>query len=339
MKSSYIVFGLALTGLLVVMGCCLAIGRYPVYVSDMLVAFCSTCTHSVEPSHLGLVRTILFDIRLPRILGAVLVGAALGVSGASFQAVFRNPLVSPGMLGVLSGAGFGAALAILLGLNPRWIELMSFMGGIVAVILGVGVARLFDSRSLMMLIFGGLVSSALFTALLSLLKFAADPQGQLPDIIFWLLGSLSRVGFSQLIWVVGPIGLGILVLTLCGRMLDALTMGDDEAATLGVPVLWVRYGTIVLATILAALTVSMVGMIGWVGLIVPHMARFLIGPANRYVLPLSACLGGSFLLICDTLARSVSAQEIPIGIISDVMGVITFLIIVQFTQRNWRGHD
>ncbi|MBB2189542.1 iron ABC transporter permease [Gluconacetobacter azotocaptans] len=312
----------------------LGIGRYPVGFGDIAsVLLDNGAGMTVERR--ALLHTILFQTRLPRIAGAIIVGAALSVSGAGYQAVFRNPLVSPGLLGVLAGAGFGAALGIVGNAGATAVHVLSFLGGGLAVAVGVGVARLFDSASILMLVFGGLVSSALFTALLSLLKYVADPEQQLPDIVFWLLGSLTQVDMPDLMAISVPVLGGIVLLSLCGRMLDALAMGDDEARTMGVPVSTLRYGVIVVATILSALTVSVAGMIGWIGLMVPHVARLLAGPRNARVLPLSACLGGAFLLLCDDLARSVSAEEIPVGLIADVLGVAVFVSVLRLVRRGW----
>ncbi|MBB2201374.1 FecCD family ABC transporter permease [Gluconacetobacter tumulisoli] len=318
--------GLAITSL--------RIGRYPVGFGDIASVLLDDGT-GMPVERQALLHTIVVQTRLPRIAGAIVVGAALSVSGAGYQAVFRNPLVSPGLLGVLAGAGFGAALGIVGDVGATGVHVLSFLGGGLAVAAGVGVARLFDAASILMLVFGGLVSSALFTALLSLLKYVADPERQLPDIVFWLLGSLTQVDMSDLLTISVPVLGGIVLLSLCGRMLDALAMGDDEARTMGVPVGVLRYGVIAVATVLSALTVSIAGMIGWIGLIVPHVARLLAGPRNTRVLPLSACLGGAFLLLCDDLARSISAEEIPVGLIADVLGVMVFVSVLRLVRRGW----
>ncbi|ACI50323.1 transport system permease protein [Gluconacetobacter diazotrophicus PA1 5] len=330
------VAGLALpaAGLVILAIVSLGLGRYPVSAADIVSVLLGR-DGGVMPARRALLHSILIGTRLPRIAGAIVVGAALSVSGAGYQAVFRNPLVSPGLLGVLAGAGFGAAAGIVTGAGPVGMHLLSFLGGTVAVAAGVGVARLFDAASMLMLVFGGLVSTALFTALLSLLKYVADPDRQLPDIVFWLLGSLTQVAWSDLAVMAPPVLVGIVALGACGRMLDALAMGDDEARTLGVPVTALRYGVIAAATVLSALTVSVAGMIGWVGLIVPHVARLLAGPRNARVLPLSACLGGAFLLACDDLARSLSAEEIPVGLIADLLGVCVFVSVLPLIRRGW----
>ncbi|MFW7266518.1 FecCD family ABC transporter permease [Gluconacetobacter sp. Hr-1-5] len=324
----------ALGGLLTLVVVSLGLGRYRVPLGELMAVLLGR-DGAMPEARRALLHSILLATRLPRVAGAVVVGAALSVSGAGFQAVFRNPLVSPGLLGVLAGAGFGAALGIVAGASSLGMHLLSFGGGAVAVVAAVGVARLFDAVSMLMLVFGGLVSTALFTALLSLLKYVADPDKQLPDIVFWLLGSLTQVTETDVGMMAIPVAIGIVGLTLCGRMLDALAMGDDEARTLGVPVGVLRYGVIAVATVLSAVTVSVVGMIGWIGLIMPHVARLLAGPCNARVLPLSACLGGIFLLICDDLARCVSVEEIPVGLIADLLGVCVFLCVLRLIRRGW----
>lgn len=327
-------WAVALGGLLAMMAVSLGLGRYRVPFGDLMGVLVGR-DGGMPEGRRALLHSIVLGTRLPRVAGAVVVGGALSVSGAGFQAVFRNPLVSPGLLGVLAGAGFGAALGIVVGASPMGMHLLSFAGGAVAVAVAVGVARLFDAGSMLMLVFSGLVSTALFTALLSLLKYVADPDRQLPDIVFWLLGSLTQVTGADLGMMAAPVAVGIVALTLCGRMLDALAMGDDEARTLGVPVGVLRYGVIAVATVLSAVTVSVAGMIGWIGLIVPHVARLLAGPCNARVLPLSACLGGAFLLVCDDLARCLSVEEIPVGLIADLLGVVVFLCVLRLIRRGW----
>ena len=312
------------------------VGRYPISIVDFGRFILTELGLGDMPvDRVRLIRSVVVESRLPRIVGAILVGAALSVSGASFQAVFRNPLVSPGLLGVLSGAGFGAALGIVLGGHLATIQLLAFAGGLAAVACGVTVARLFGDASIIMLVFGGLISNALFTSLLSILKYGADPTDQLPNIVFWLLGSLAQIAPAQLLTLAVPLCVGIVLLSLAGRMLDAMAMSDDEARTLGVPVTLVRYGVILLATVISALTVSLAGMIGWVGLIIPHIARLVVGPGNARLLPLSACIGGIFLLASDGLARTLFVEEIPIGIITELLGVVTFLCVLPQARRGW----
>jgi iron complex transport system permease protein len=239
----------------------LTIGRYPLEISDITVFFQAMAgLKSMAPERYQLLYDIIVEIRLPRILGAALVGAS---SGAAFQAVFRNPLVSPGILGVLGGASFGAAVGILLFGNWALIQLSAFGMGLAAVGVGLLIANMFGQASMVMLVLGGMISAALFTSALSIVKYTADPYEQLPAIVYWLMGSLGGVDMAQIRWAAVPIVGGLMVLALFGRALDALSMGDDEARALGVPAQQVRYGVIGAATLVSALSVSLAGMIGW----------------------------------------------------------------------------
>jgi iron complex transport system permease protein len=314
----------------------LSFGRYPLPAWETLrFLAASTGLTSMEPDRYALLHNLIVEIRLPRILAAILVGASLSVSGASYQALFRNPLVSPGLLGVLAGASAGAALGIILGGNWLLVQASAFLGGLAAVGIGVGIAHLFGGGSLVMLILGGILSGALFTSLLSVVKYLADPYNQLPAIVYWLMGSLGQVNLNDMAWAAVPMVAGIVLLCLLGRALDALAMGDDEAQALGVPVRTVRLVTIATATLVSALTVSIAGMIGWIGLIVPHIARLLVGPGNARLLPAAASLGAVFLLCADSLARNLFATELPIGIVTELLGIPVFLIVLSRVRRAW----
>lgn len=314
----------------------LCVGRYKLAPVEVIKVLAHTVGLASAPQD-GFSYGIVMNSRLPRSIAAILVGAGLSVSGASYQAVFRNPLVSPGLLGVLAGAGFGAALAIVLSLPLLARLIFTFTGGVAAVSAAVAVASLFGrGGGILLLVFGGLVSGALFTALLSLVKFTADPSSQqLQDIVFWLLGSLADIRSNQLWGLAPPLAAGIVALVVCGRFLDILVLSDDEARSLGVPVTALRFVVIAVATATSGLTVGLAGMIGWVGLIVPHIARMLVGSSHRLLMPVSACLGGVFLLIADTLARSLTSSEIPIGIVTDLMGVVLFLIVLPRARQAW----
>jgi iron complex transport system permease protein len=207
--------------------------------------------------------------------------------------------------------------------------------GVVAVAVAVGIAQMAGGASLIMLVLGGIISGTLFTAFLSAAKFVADPYNKLPAIEYWLMGNLSLADLQVIGWVVLPMALGIIVLASLGRALDALAMGDDEARSLGVPVTAVRYGVIAVATLISAMTVSLAGMVGWVGLIVPHVARLAIGPGNGPLLPASACLGAVFLLATDGLSRTLYNVEIPIGILTALLGVPVFLLVLHRARKGW----
>lgn len=314
----------------------LTLGRYPLPAAEV-ATFAAALVGLVElpADRFDALWNLIVEIRLPRVLAAVLVGSALAVAGAAFQAVFRNPLVSPGLLGVLGGASFGAALGMTLALDWPAIQALSFVMGLAAVGFGVLVAALFGGLSILMLVLGGVISSGLFAALLSIVKYLADPDDTLPTIVYWLMGSLARADLDQIGWLAAPVVAGVVCLALMGRLLDALAMGDDEARSLGIPVHLVRAAVIILATLISALTVSVAGMVGWVGLIIPHIARLLVGPANHRLLPLSAGLGALFLLACDALARSAAVTELPIGIVTELVGIPVFLLVLHRVRRGW----
>ncbi|MDR1888110.1 MAG: iron ABC transporter permease [Zoogloeaceae bacterium] len=314
----------------------LSTGRYPLAMGDIFhFISASLGWGEMEQARYTLLHDLFIEIRLPRVLAAILIGASLSVSGAAFQGVFQNPLVSPNLLGVLSGAAFGAALGILLNGSWLFVQASSFFFGIAAVVFALFIARAFGQGSLLMLILGGIISGAFFAAMLSIVKYAADPENVLPGIVIWLMGSLSAISLDDARWILIPVVL--LVVTLCtlGRWLDALAMGDDEARMLGVPVAFARYGVIFCATLLSALTVSLAGIIGWIGLIVPHVARLITGPGHGLLLPASALLGGCFLLSADLVARNFSAQEIPIGIVTELLGIPVFLLVLRHARRGW----
>lgn len=307
----------------------LCAGRYPLSPSDVFVTLAATLHLHALPDRFVLLHAIVMDARLPRLLAAALVGATLSVAGATYQAVFRNPLVSPGLLGVLSGSAFGAALGIVLGVHGAWIQLFAFATGMLSVGVGLAVAGMLNGGGVLMLVLGGLISNALFSALLSLVKYVADPLNQLPAIVYWMLGSLAQTGWSDLGRLALPLLAGTLILCASSRVLDVLTLSDDEARSLGVPVTAIRLGVIAIATLVSALTVSLAGMIGWVGLLVPHLARAVVGASNQRVLPLSALLGAAGLVLADTCARSVSAGEIPLGVVTELVGALAFVVVLR----------
>lgn len=315
----------------------LGIGRYGISVSELFRFVLSLASELplIEPARYDELKNVIFQVRLPRVMAAMLIGAGLSVSGAAFQAMFRNPLVSPGLLGVLAGASFGAAMAMLLG--DRWIlvQVGSFAGGLAAVFLSLGLARIYRADSLLMLVLGGIISTGLFTSLLSVVKALADPYNQLPAIVFWLMGRLSAVDAATVLALSLPILAGITLLMLLGKALNALSMGDEEALTLGVNVPLARGAVILAATFVSALTVSMAGMIAWIGLVIPHVARLVVGPDNRVLLPSSALLGAAFLLVVDDLARVSFSSEIPIGVATELIGIPLFIAVLRRGRAGW----
>ena len=280
--------------------------------------------------------TLLLEIRLPRILACVLIGASLAISGAAYQAMFVNPLVSPSILGVLSGAGFGAAVGMFFRLNEYLIQLSTFGFGFLAVAVALGVSALYSrSGSVIVLVLGGVISGSLFTSLLSVLKYAADPNDALPAITYFLMGSLGFASKSFIQISILPMCAGVLLLALSGKYLNALSLGEEEAKSLGVNVARVKIFIILVATFVSALSVTIAGIIGWIGLIVPHIARFIFGADNRAVLASSAMIGAIFLLFCDSFSRLIFTFEIPIGIVTSLFGIPMFIIVLRRAKRSF----
>ena len=316
----------------------LTLGRYPVTPGDLFGLLGQSLGHGpVAPDRdAKILHNVLFDIRLPRIIAAVLIGAALSVSGAVFQSMFINPLVSPGLLGVLAGASFGTAVGMILASHWWVVQLGAFTFGLVAVLAAVALSALNRGERLLMLILGGIISGALFTALLSVVKYLADPYEQLPAIVYWLMGGLTAVDRTTVATVSGPIVIGVLLLLLFANHLNVLSMGDEEARALGVNVTFFRFAFIFLATVISALTVVMGGIIGWVGLLIPHIARMLVGPDNRILLPVTAMIGAIYLLIADNTARLLFSVEIPIGILTSLVGIPFFAFVLRNAKKGWR---
>ena len=271
---------------------------------------------------------VLFQIRLPRIAAAVLIGAALSAAGAAYQGMFRNPMVSPDILGASTAAGFGAALGILLGVDYFGISLTAFVFGLGAVLLAYLVSRFARANETLSLILAGMVVSSLFSAGTSFVKLVADTQEQLPAITYWLMGSLAAVKQRDVLFLLAPFVLGLLPLLLLRWRMNLLTLGEDEAKALGVNTTALRLVVIVCATLLTAASVAICGMIGWVGLIVPHLCRMLFGSDYRRLLPASALFGAAFLLLVDDIARLATAGEIPIGILTAFVGAPMFLWLI-----------
>jgi len=329
---------LALVGLLIIMVVSLCLGKYPLQLAEISSFFRQEWFGGggLPTERMELLRNLLLEIRLPRILAAALIGAALATSGAAYQAMFVNPLVSPSLLGVLSGASFGAALGMVFFKNWYEVQLASFLGGVTAVLVAVGLARVYRISGTIMLVLGGVISGALFAALLSLVKYLADPYNQLPAIVYWLMGNLSLADRTTVLRVSLPICLGLGILMLSARKLNVLSMGDEEAAALGINVQRVRLLVITAATLISALTVVIAGAVGWVGLIIPHIARMLVGPDNSTLLPVSALLGAGYLIVVDDVARLAFAFELPIGIVTALVGIPFFMLVLGNARKGWQ---
>lgn len=277
-------------------------------------------------------------VRFPRIVTAALIGMALSASGCAYQGVFRNPMVSPDLLGASAGAGFGAALGFLLGFPTIFVQLLSFLCGISAValtwLLGKTVAGEYDNRR-MLLVLCGIVVSALFQACISIIKYVADPYNTLPNIAFWLMGGLNYVTSNDALVLAVPVAVGLIPLLLVRWHINLLAFGEEEAGAMGVPVRRLQAVVIVCATLITSASVAVGGMIGWVGLIVPHFARMLVGSDQKQLLPCSVLIGGIFLLLVDDAARCLFAQEIPIGILTALIGAPLFIYLLFRGRRGF----
>ena len=276
-------------------------------------------------------RNIVLNVRLPRILLALCAGAGLSIAGAAFQSLFANPLASPDTLGVATGASFGAVLAILFGWPSAAVQASSLAMGLAAVALVVVAGRIRGESTVLSIILSGMMTGALFTALVSLVKYAADPQDVLPSITFWMMGSLTGASKTSLLAGMPMILLGAGLLWLLRWRLNAAALPPDEASSLGIPVKRLRAAVIIAATMITASVVSMCGLIGWVGLLVPHAARMLFGANNRYVIPASLLLGALFMLAVDTAARTMGQSEVPVSILTAVVGAPFFIYLLRRT--------
>lgn len=306
-------------------------GRYAIPFPDLVRALLSG-----EPADGP--AAILLKVRLSRVLGAALIGGALSLSGAAYQGMLRNPMVSPDILGASAGAGFGAALAILLGFGGFAVQLSAFFWGLAAVLVTFSASRAVGRASdggIMVLVLTGMVVSALFSAFVSLIKYTADPYDQLPAITFWLMGGLTYLTGGDLLMILPPMLLGGIPMLLLSWRLNLLSMGDEEAAAMGVHPGRLRAAFILCATLLTSSAVSAGGMIGWIGLVIPHLARMLAGVDHRRLLPASTLLGAAFLLAVDDIARSLFPQEIPLGILTAVTGAPFFLWLLYRGHRGW----
>ncbi len=275
---------------------------------------------------------ILWNNRLPRILLALLVGAGLSVSGCVFQSLFSNPLATPDTLGVASGASFGAALALLFGFNLLGIQLLSFIMGLAAVLLTIleGTGR--NRQGLSSVVLGGIMIGSLFSALITLVKYTADTESQLPAIEYWLMGSFNSASYESLSFGAPVIFVGITILLLLRWRLNLLPLNDDDIASSGVNVKMLRAVVILCATMITASCVSMSGQVGWVGLLVPHICRMKFGNNHVIILPVCALFGSAFMVVVDTLARTITSAGLPLSVLTAIIGAPFFIILMRKTD-------
>lgn len=305
----------------------LCAGRYSIRVTEVVRILASSVfdvTQTWDDKAYG----VIFTLRLPRTIGAVLVGAALSLAGAAYQGVFKNPLVSPDLLGVSSGACVGAAIAILLGMNSLGVQTLAFAVGIGAVALTMLIPRLFRSSSMMMLVLSGVIVRGMMDSVVGVIKYIADPETQLADITYWTLGSLVKVLSSDLFAIAPVIAAGCLMVLLLSWRINILSLGEQEARALGVHVGFVRGVVILCSTLLTASAVCVCGTIGWVGLVIPHLSRITIGQDNTKSIPVSLLMGAIFMVAIDTLARVLTSLELPLSILTGIIGAPFYFMVL-----------
>ncbi|MDZ5725082.1 iron ABC transporter permease [Acetobacterium sp. K1/6] len=313
----------------------ICIGRYYVSLTDIFLTLWQGLTGNSSGISTE-TTTVILQIRFPRAFQGAMVGAALGASGAAFQSLFRNPLVSSGILGVSAGAGFGAALAIVLFNTVFLTPLFAFIFGILAVILSYFAGKIDNTSTTITLVLGGTIIQSIFSALISLLKYLADTATQLPAITFWLMGSLASTKTADVFLALIPMVLGMAGILTMRYRLNVLSMGDREARTLGINVRANKATIIGLATLATAGAVCISGIVGWIGLIIPHVGRMLVGNDNKWLVPASMSLGACFVIFCDTLCRSITGGEIPLGIVTALIGGPFFIYLLKKTKgRSW----
>lgn len=304
-----------------------SIGRYPVNPVELIKILFSKII-PITPDWTPQAESVVFNIRLPRILASSLIGAALSLSGLIFQIIFRNPMVSPDVLGTSTGAGFGAALALLWALPSFSVPVFAFSMGILAVALVWMIASRVPSNQVLGLVLGGIMISSLFQSGTSFIKLVADPEEELPSITYFLMGSLAGAGMDEVHLIAPPIIISIIPVLLLSWRLNILSLPEEEAMSLGVNTKLIRGIAIASATLMTASTVAAAGVIGWVGLVIPHITRMIIGTDSRKAIPASIILGAAFLTAVDTISRSLTYSEIPIGILTSFIGAPFFLYLI-----------
>jgi len=310
----------------------LFLGRYPVSIGNVIQVLASKIVSPYQGVS-DVQQTLIWEIRMPRAILGAMVGGSLAISGAAFQGLFRNPLVSSGILGVSAGAGFGAALSILIfhAVIPVT-YVFAFAFGLLAVLLSYLIGKVYNSSPTIMLVLGGVIVSSIFSALISFAKYAADPYEELPAIVFWLMGSLANSRYSDILIAGVPMFIGILGLVLIRWRVNVLSMGDREAHSLGVNIRVDKALIIICSTLAAAGAVCVSGIIGWVGLVIPHIARMIVGNDNRVLIPASLSLGACFLILVDDVGRIITGAEMPLGILTSLVGAPFFVWLLKKTK-------
>lgn len=311
------------------------VGRYAITLSELWSTLYTHFGTGYLDSDSNL-DTVIFNIRLPRIIAALLVGAALSTAGAAYQGMFKNPLVSPDILGASAGAGFGACLAIYFSASVVVIQLAAFVCGLSAVLLACLINAKLDYEPIMGLVLGGILISTLFSSATAAIKYLADANDKLPEITFWLMGSLSSVNQRDVLSILLPMLIGFVMLFAVRWRINVLAFGEEEARSLGINTRSLRLIVIIGSTLLSAAAVSICGMIGWIGLVIPHLGRAITGPNYRTLLPATAVLGATYLLLVDDLARCLGSVEVPLGILTAILGVPFFIFIFKNNMGGWK---
>ena len=305
------------------------VGRYAVSIDNVLKILFKNIFH-FEKTWEDVYETIVWNVRMPRIIAALLIGAALSVSGATYQGLFRNPMVSPDILGASAGASVGACMMMLFNQNGAIIQISAFVFGLVAVMLTYSLSKAIGNSTdtVLMLVLCGLIVSTLFQAFVSIIKYVADTDSQLPEITYWLMGSIAKVTYKDILFFLIPFVIGVFPILFIRWQLNVMSFGEDEAKAMGINVSFIRLLCIFCSTLLTAGVVSIAGTVGWIGLMIPHLVRFIIGPNNAKLLPSSMLVGALFMLIVDNVCRSALPYEIPLGVLTSLLGAPFFIIIL-----------
>jgi iron complex transport system permease protein len=332
-KRKKIIVGGTFLLLLAVLVISFFLGKYPIPFNDFFQASLSKII-PIKQTWSNQVETILFNIRFPRIIMAAVIGAGISVSGATYQAIFQNPMISQDILGSSQGAAFGAALGLFFALTYQQVILLSFVFGLLAVGTVLLFNRFLRARATLNMVLIGIMIGSLFSSATSFLKLVGDPSNTLPAITYWLMGSLSSISIENVYFAMPLILIGMVPIFLLRWRLNVLSLGDEEAQTLGVNSSLMRLILILAATLVTAAAVSVSGLIGWIGLVVPHFARLLVGQDYRFNIPATAFLGSCFLLIVDDFARLITTSEIPIGILTSFIGAPIFILLLARNSRS-----
>lgn len=331
-----LVISILLALLLVIALLSFTMGRYGISVPEILnVFYCKlTGTQSSCPK---IVESVLFKVRIPRVLTAILVGGALAVSGAAYQGLFKNPMVSPDILGASAGAGFGAAIGILYSFSFTAVQANAFLFGLIAVIVSYSVSAVVSrgKDAILILVLAGMVISALFSSLITLIKFVADTTSKLPEITYWLMGGLSATNMNDVKMIFLPWLIGIIPIILLRWNLNVMAFGEEEARSMGIETTRIRLVIITAATLLTAASVAVAGIVGWVGLVIPHLARMIVGPNYKGLIPASFLMGSIFLLLVDDVARCFFTIEVPLGVLTAIIGAPFFLYLLMKRKKGW----